>query len=646
MLDLFCSIAKRYQEKYKKEAEQNEHSNESGVQSGTKAETQDNALVKDEDNREIKIENEETKAIKEEFKKETEDDEKIKEEIKDEPLNEKKEEELEPKSENKMENEPVQSYKQETKIEKEIGEENEPEINDEIEVEPIALRKSTRSSVRKMQQTDQIKLTPTTKTTAKSTPKSVKKSNQKASKKKSPKKKSAACVEYIEDELDDEDIEEEDDDEEFAPSPSKKKAPTLAKKKSGHQKKPNLSYTDISTYLDNLFSSNAGRKIKQQEKPTKSIFEETVLEGPRSCRLKSRVKYTFEDFDKSINQACGEEPEEDIGEPRPARATRRSTRLNEHFDSVNSEAESDTGSNSSEYKAKVARPRYKSESEEVSEGEAEESDEDFKSGRRKKRRNERANGKKAKNAKKRKTRSKYCDDSESQVEETEEEEEEAKFSDEEEYNQRYSRRKRRVYRELGDDESETISDLENLNNCKAKVRSARTKSKRRNYCESSGEEGAKEESPKSRIKKAAPSDQEECGDEVPAKKTKPIIKRPWSDEDSAESKSEKGTVGENGNTNGSQLNGTNSSENENKSQVVNEAPGKSTVENKPIVLPAQNFVPNTFIANAAPLVYYYCQPAHIQPASIIQMNGQIQNQMQPIVLMNIPSQSFIKPILI
>lgn len=645
---------------------------------------------------------------------------------------------------------PLEIIKEENENKALIMNEIELKTSKEIDIEPIALRKSTRSSVKKIQQIEQQKPTPK----SKAIPKSSKKSNKKS--KKNTKSK-ASSIDYIEDEFnEDEEMEEEDDDDEFAPSFSKKKAHELPKKKSRQKIKTTLlnyesgstisdesdqesacikcskvkskqililcdgcdgayhiaclkpplleipdgdwyceictheqlinylkqkmklienhyqeveaskkakqnqkrTYTDISAYLDNIFSSNAGKKIKP-EKTKKSIFEETVLEGPRSCRLKSRVRYTFEDFDKSINQACGEEEQVEDSEPRPTRITRRSSRLNEYVDGFNSDAESDAKSTNSEYRANIKRDKYQSESEGISEEEEEaDSDEDFQS-KKKKRANLRVSRKKIKKTKRRQAISKYCEDTESEIEETEDEEEEEKsdFS-EEEFNQRSTRGKRKVYRDWSDEESEKNYDQDiNLSSFSVKKRSIRSKS-HKNYCESSNEDdkvekSESEEKPKSRIKKPWVSDDEDdCKDEVAPKKTKSIIKRPWSDDDSeihstgSEKNNSKININmteiENDNTNKNSV--TNSSMNENKTLTESsKTPFHVMVENKPINLPEQNFVPNTFMNTSTPLVYYYCQPTQIQQTPVIQINGQIPSQLQPVVLMNIPSQGFINP---
>ena len=412
-------------------------------------------------------------------------------------------------------------------------------------------------------------------------------------------------------------------------------------------------YTDISAYLDNIFSSNVCRKIKQ-EKPKKSIFEDTILEGPRSCRLKSRVRYTFEDFDKSINQACGEEEQEQDSYPRPTRITRRSIRLNEYVDGYNTDFESDDNSKNSDYKVNIKQDNYESLSEEISE-EEDCSDEDFKSNKRK-RTNVRESRRKNKKNKRKKTRSKYCEDTESEIQETEEEEEESGFS-EKEFNHKSTRDKQKVYRDWTDEDSEKNSDQDKeLGSC-TKKRSTRSKSNM-NYCESSDEDdkvekGEKEEKPKSRIKKPWLSDDEEDCNEAGAKTAKSIIKRPWSDDNSETNLSESGNNKPKFNMNTTQvenddgktnLNTNNISMNDNKVQIEsNELHRQLIVENKSINLPEQNFVSNNFINTGAPLMYYYCQPAHLQQAPIIQINGQIQNQLQPVVLMNIPSQGYINP---
>ncbi|CAF0806440.1 unnamed protein product, partial [Brachionus calyciflorus] len=633
--------------------------------------------------------------------KETKTEEKIEEEkVNKEGLENAQEvsAEKETKTEEKIEEEKVSKVElensdevtneKEAKTEEKESKKEEKESKSEEKIEedtqPIALRKSTRSSVRKAQEITQQKQEVKVKPQPKPKPSPKKQSQSKPTPKKSSKYKSKKQIQKIQDEIESDeeiDVEENDDDEEFELSPSKKSSQTPKKKSRSRQKpqksidlnesgttisdesdqesacehckkvktklililcdgcdapyhlaclKPPLleipqgdwfcdlcthdrlikfleekikiiekhneeleeakkvkenqkrNYTDISSYLDNLFSSSVGRKIKP-EAPKKNIFEETILQGPRSCR-KSSVKYTFEDYDRSINQACGEEVEEKIpDEPRQLRATRRSTRLIGYVDNFNSEAESDVeSSKSSEFKANIKVAKYKSESEgedDDDEGDSEEdieSDDEFSTRKKKKIDNSKKNKspkKGGKRGKKRKPRRKYYgdtseddDDDDDELENSDEEifsDEEYKYqarpcrnsltisgnycelseADEDEVDKFYDKKPKKLNKKRGH------SDVD-VDSSKNQKRSTRAKKAKKYFDESDEEQKIEEKSeeeqiqtkPKSLIKKPWNSEDEEDDEKELNKskklKTKSIIKKPWSDDDDDDNESE------------------------------------------------------------------------------------------------------------
>ena len=147
---------------------------------------------------------------------------------------------------------------------------------------------------------------------------------------------------------------------------------------------------DIGANLDNLFGDKKRNKKKahgddnddedddEEERERKrarkaaefSIFEAVGGEplGPRSCRAKSRVTYTFDEFDRTIKEAVGENVDEEEEEKAESRVegTRRSLRGRKlaTFDSSGEgtgsgeDNEDDRSANSGDEAAKVA-PRAK-----------------------------------------------------------------------------------------------------------------------------------------------------------------------------------------------------------------------------------------------------------------------------------------------
>lgn len=140
---------------------------------------------------------------------------------------------------------------------------------------------------------------------------------------------------------------------------------------------------DIGAYLDNVF----GSKSKSNSSPTKAkiatennddsnksyknIFDTVEPVGPRSCRAKSRISYTFDEFDRSITEAVDNEFGSEKIELRSSRRTRQSSRLNKKDESGDSDA-----SKSSEFKVSVRKEKYASEEEDEDEDEENSNDED------------------------------------------------------------------------------------------------------------------------------------------------------------------------------------------------------------------------------------------------------------------------------
>lgn len=251
---------------------------------------------------------------------------------------------------------------------------------------------------------------------------------------------------------------------------------------------------DIGAYLDNVFgSSSANPTPKKQRKttldtsaenlePKGNFFDTKQPLGPRSCRLKTRINYTFDDFDRTIKAAVGandeDEPEKvsDTFQFRSTRRTRQSARLNGYFsdeekpveqkkheENENDQDSDAKSSKSSEFKCKIKSNKYVSdEDEENDEDENSQNsydDDDFKPS--KKAGNKKKNVKTRKSARKpKKKKSKYYDDDDEEEEmddEEEEEDEEEDYSDDESYNeQRRSNRSsaRKTYCELSGSEEE------------------------------------------------------------------------------------------------------------------------------------------------------------------------------------------------
>lgn len=169
----------------------------------------------------------------------------------------------------------------------------------------------------------------------------------------------------------------------------------------------NLQEEECKTGCQN--ENGSARKTRKEEepltylrkRPKATLFSDeqnwTVISlAPRSCRARTRINYTFDEFDKTINEACGADGELDEGDEengekvtrgkerrqkeRASRRSRKRNRLDSDEEGTKDEKNSDEASSDSEFKIKTTkRVNYYEDDDDDDDEEEDEEEQDFES---------------------------------------------------------------------------------------------------------------------------------------------------------------------------------------------------------------------------------------------------------------------------
>ncbi len=219
---------------------------------------------------------------------------------------------------------------------------------------------------------------------------------------------------------------------------------------------------------DNSFRKRPRRPFEDFNKPVSNYFTNTEPVGPRSCRVKGKISYTFEDYDRTIKEAVGEnveQPKDSSIKIRSSKRTKSKVKKPKVFedddteyedeDEANSENDEDknssNASSSSEFEVKTKKKDF-SESEEDCDDEKKfsDDDDDFRPSKSKKKiEHKNRRSKKAKKTSKIRTKraKEDYDDEDDGVEDEDEDDEESDedVSDEEESFRREVKKNKQLY---------------------------------------------------------------------------------------------------------------------------------------------------------------------------------------------------------